>query len=174
MLSNAKIMRQAERTLKRTKPYLENRSGSNAPESNFQLDYVLVKKYKSTPAASIAYAHYMDEIIKFDPLRETAEAESVWDWAFNIDTDLFFHLEDGYDLIGMSLTAHAAAWEEISECHHDGIEYAKGMQQYLNYCKRNRITMELLRAKCRYDGMDVMTLYDKTAFREIHTKSKER
>ena len=43
MKNRAKIMRRAERTLKRSNLYLENRSDSIDPEGNYQLDYVLVK-----------------------------------------------------------------------------------------------------------------------------------
>ena len=174
MWNKSKIMRQAERALKRTEVYRENRSGSHDPEDNFQLDYVLVKGSKSTPDTAIAYAHYEDNIITFDPF-QNSDAKGIWDWAFSFDGDLFMYLEQGYELAGMSLETHGVVWEEIAECHGNGsINYPKGMQHYLNYCNRNGVTVELLRAERQYDGMDVMKLYDKSAFKEKPSQKQER
>lgn len=175
MWNKAKIMRMAERALKRTEAYLKNRSDSNDPESNYQLDYVLAKGGKSAPGAAVAYAHYLDEIISFDPLKDDDNTQSVWHWTFNFDGDLFERLAQGYDLVGMSLEAHCAAWNEIEESHDSGgINSPKGMQQYLNYCKRNGVTAELLHKELQYDGMDAMTLYDKSAVREKAHHDRER
>ena len=175
MWNKARIMRTAERTLKRTELYRENCAGSSDPENNFQLDYVLVKGAKSIPDMAVAYAHYLDEIIAFDPFKDGASPKYVLDWAFNLDDDLFMYLEQGYELAGMSLEAHCAVWSEIAEIHgQGGIDHTKGMQQYLNYCKRNGVTLELLRREYQYDGMNVMTLYDKSAIREKTPKSQER
>lgn len=174
MWSNARIMRQAERTLKRTKFYLDSRTASTNPEDNFQLDYVLVKKYKSIPDIGIAYAHYVDEIIKFDPFKENAAAQAVPDWSFSFDTNLFYHLEDGYDLVGMPLPVHGEVWAEIAYYKPDDILSSKGIQQYLHFCKRNGITADRLRKEVHYKGMDVMTLYDKSAFRREPSQNHER
>ena len=175
MWNKVKIMRLAERALKRTEPYLENRTDSNNPEDNYQLDYVLVKGSSPTPDTAIAYAHCLDEMISFNPLDSDVHAQNVWDWAFNFDSDLFEHLEQGYGLAGMSLEAHCAVWSEIEEYHdNNGINHPKGMQQYLYYCKRNRVTAELLRREFQYDGMDVMALYDKSAIREKPSQNQER
>lgn len=168
-------MRLAERALKRTQPYLENRTDSNNPEDNYQLDYVLVKGSSPTPNAAIAYAHCLDEMISFNPFDSEAQSQHVWDWAFGFDSDLFRYLEQGYGLAGMSLEAHCAAWSEIEEYHDkDGINHPKGMQQYLDYCKRNRVTAELLRREFQYDGMNVMALHDKSAVREKPSQNQER
>ena len=175
MWNKVKIMRLAERALKRTEPYLENRTDSNNPEDNYQLDYVLVKGNSPVPDTAIAYAHCLDEIISFDPLDSNVNTQNIWEWAFNFDSDLFAYLEQGYSLIGMSLEAHCAAWSEMGEYHNnDGISHQKGMQQYLDYCKRNKITEDLLRKELHYEGMDVMTLYDKSAVREKPSHYKER
>lgn len=167
-------MRQAERALKRTEVYRKNRSDSSDPENNYQLDYVLVKGSKSVPDTAIAYAHFEDEIISFNPF-QSGDAKSIWDWAFSFDGDLFLHLEQGYELIGMSLETHNLVWGEIAEYHGNGsITSPKGMQQYLNYCKRHKVTAELLRREAQYDGMDVMVLYDKAAVREKSPPAQER
>lgn len=167
-----KIIRTTERVLKRTDHYLERRTGSNKPDDNYQLDYIVAKGSSPKPDTAIAYAHWADEIISFTPLDSDIHLENVWDWAFNFDNDLFRYLEQGYDLIGMSLESHCLAWSEIEDYHdNDGINHPKGMQQYLDYCKRNRITAELLHREFQYNGMDVMTLYDKKAVKTENVKA---
>lgn len=175
MWNKAKIMRQAEHALKRTEVYRENSSDSHDPENNFQLDYVLVKGNKPTPDTAIAYAHYQDALISFNPLESITEVKYVFDWAFSFDSDLFMYLEQGYELVGMSLESHCVAWEEINEYHKDdNINYQKGMQRYLNYCKQNGVTVELLQKEGQYDNMDVMKLYDKSLFEEKPDRNQER
>lgn len=173
MWNKEKIMRLAERALKRTDYYRETRMEGSAPEENFQLDYVLVKGNKSSPDTAIAYASYMDEMISFNPFG--GEAKWIADWTFSFDSDLFRFLEQGYELVGMSLISHSFVWSEIEECHINGsLDSPKGMQLYLNYCKRNRVTAKLLRQEAKYDGMDVMTLYDKSAIEKRAAQTQER
>lgn len=160
MRSNAKIMRRAKRILKRMDCNLESRAASSTLGYRYELDYVLKKDN-----TAIAYAHCADEIIKFDPLKNSATTKSVSDWGFSLDSDLFFYLEFGYELVGVIPGIHYEAWTEISECHKDSINYPKGMQRYLHHCKQNRITVDYLREKFHYDGMDVMILYDKAALK---------
>lgn len=175
MWNKAKIMRQAERVLKRTAAYRENCSDGTTPEDNFQLDYVLVKGGKSVPDTAIAYAHYEDEIISFNPFENGGDTKAILDWAFSFDGDLFNYLEQGYELVGMAPETHTWVWAEIEEGHdNEGIAFPKGMQKYLNYCKRNGVTVGRLREAQKYDGMDVMTLYDKSAIREKPSQGQER
>lgn len=162
MWSNAKIMRMAECALRRTEAYRENRICSDDPKDNYELDYVLMKSSGSAPDTVTAFAHWRDEIITFDPLEFDGSVRNIGDWSFGFDSDLFRYLEQGYELAGMSLTAHYACWMEIQELHHDGcITYLKGMQRYLRYCKQNGVTSDLLRQERQYSGVDVMALYDK-------------
>ena len=175
MWNKAKIMRQAERALKRTEVYRENRSDSSDREDNFHLEYVLVKGGKSTPDTAVAYAHCQDELISFNPLENGSGVKRVWDWSFSFDSDLFMYLEQGYELVGMTVETHCLVWEEIAEHHgDDSISFSKGMQQYLSYCKRNGVTVGLLQKEWQYDGMDVMKLYDKSAFKEKPSQEQER
>ena len=173
MWNKAKIMRLAERAMKRTAPYLENRAESSYPEDNFQLGYVLVCGKGDVPDDVIAYAGCMDEMLVLHPL--TSKVLHMGDWGFSFDGDLFEYLEQGYDLVRMSLEFHCEAWSDIEAFHDSGeIEHLQGMQQYLNYCKRNKVTAELLRTKVGYNGMDVMALYDKSAVREKPSQEQER
>ena len=90
-----------------------------------------------------------------------------------LDGDLFFYLERGYKLAGITSGTHYEAWREISEYHKSGINYLSGMQLYLHYCKQNGITVDYLREKFRYDGIDVMTLYDKSALKLNRSQTED-
>lgn len=164
-----KIIRTAERVLKRTEPFLENRADSNNPKDNFQLGYVLIKGSKTTPDTAVAYAICHDDIISFNPLEHVPKTDNIY-WGFSFDSDLFHFMEQGYDLVGMSPESHCAAWSEIEE-YHKYLSHPKGMQRYLDYCKRNKVTAELLRKELQHDGMDVMTLYDKKAVKTENVKA---
>lgn len=101
-LSREKIMREAERFLKRTEQYQQRkRSGE---DENFQIEFVLAKEGRTQPEDIIAYAAYEDNVICFYPFRK--EKTAVDDWAFDFDNDLFGYLEKGYEIMGMTLNSH--------------------------------------------------------------------
>lgn len=161
-MNKEKLMRLAERALKRTEAYQENRDMGVAADENFQIDYILVRGNTEAPEDVIAYASHEDELLRLRPLDENAKPMTCYELLFNYDSDLFEYLEQGYSLAGMSLNCHYCVWFEIGEYHKD-FESQDGMQKYLNYCKRSGVTKELLANETGYDGMDVMTLYDKEA-----------
>ena len=173
-MSKEKLMRLAERALKRTTAYQENRELEIPPEDNYQIDYVLVKGSRSAPENVIAYASYEDSMLLLHPMSEKASAETLWDWSFNFDDDLFEHLEDGYELAGISMYCHCSVWGVIEDWHNGDLEHTAGMQQYLHYCKKHGITKELLAQEAGYDGMDVMRLYDKQAVKKAQEKPRNR
>lgn len=165
-MNKEKLMRLAERTLKRTEAYQENRDMGVAEDKNFQIDYLLVKGNMAAPEDLIVYASSEDELLRLRPLDENEKPLTSYEMFFEYDFDLFKYLEQGYSLAGMSLDCHYCVWFEISEYHKD-FESQNGMQKYLDYCKRNGVTRELLANNPDYVGMatviDVMTLYDKEA-----------
>ena len=162
MMSKEKLLRLAERALKRTK-YYQNVRELDVPDSeNYKIDYLLTKGGKSAPEDVIAYASHEDEMLRFRLLEE--KDEPFWDCGVRFDTeiDLFQYLEEGYSLAGMLPDSHYCVWSDIAEYHGD-YQSQNGMQKYLDYCKRNGVTRELLAKESGYDGMDVMTLYDREA-----------
>lgn len=161
-LSKAKLMREAERFLKRTKAYQENREFGC--DGNYELAYVITKAGRTQPESVLAYAMYEDSMLSFFPLRE--EPNLCEDWAFNFDDNLFEPLEDGYEIVGMTLDSHFGVWATIEDWKDGDIEHENGMQKYLAYCKRNGVTKELLQEKVSYDGMDVMELYVKESLKK--------
>ena len=68
----------------------------------------------------------------------------------------------------MSLDCHYGVWSAIEEYYPEDIEYKKGMQEYLKYCKDNGITKEKLEKEVNYEGEDAMQHYKEK------NKAKER
>lgn len=156
--------------LKRTEKYQEQREFGQ--QDNYEVLYVLAKGNHKQSDEMVAYAGVVDEtVISFHPFKNEAVTHS---WDFNIDDDLFGYLEDGYELVGMTMDSHYNVWCCIEEWHDGDIDHTKGMQKYLGYCKRNGITLEKLKNELDYFGMDVMTLYDPKADRTRKPKDLER
>lgn len=69
-MSKEKLMRLAERALKRTESYQWNRGLDVPDEENYKIDYLLVKGSKASPEDVVAYASFEDDMVRFHPLRE--------------------------------------------------------------------------------------------------------
>lgn len=171
-MSNEKLMRLAERALKRTESYQWNRGLDVPDEENYKIDYLLIKGSKAAPEDVVAYAAFEDDMVMFHPLRENDQPFVHYGDFFTYDSDLFEPLEQGYSPIGISLEAHACAWYEI-EALQGELEHLAGMQNYLAYCKQHGVTREQLAREVGYDGMDVIKLYDRQAARGPQAKKKQ-
>lgn len=162
-LSKEKMWRSAERALKRTPDYLENRDLRR--KDNYEVMYVIARHKYPTEKDVVAVAGFDDVVISFRPLMN--EDDIFASWRNEFDSHLFEYLGNGYELVEMSKECHCEVWYCIEDGY-DHIENTKGMQKYLAYCKRNGVTKELLQEKVSYDGMDVMELYVK----EVPEKQK--
>lgn len=171
-MSKEKLMRLAERALKRTESYQWNRGLDVPDEENYKIDYLLVKGSKASPGDVVAYASFEDDMVRFHPLLENDQPFAHYGECFTYDSDLFEPLEQGYSLARMSPEAHACAWYEIEDLQGE-IEHQAGMQSYLHYCKQHGVTREQLARLADYDGMDVMKLYDRRAVRGAQGKQKK-
>lgn len=169
--SNEKVWKKAERVLKRTKQYQEQREIGNG--ENYELMLILKKSKSSNPNDILVQAGFEEVVISFSPFKEQNPTISEF-WAYNFDDDLFDYLESGYELSHMTLDCHYNVWCTIEEWHKGDIEHVQGMHNYLGYCKRNHITKEKLQLETGYSGMDVMNLYDKKLDRIIKPKNQER
>ena len=94
-MSKEKLMRLAERALKRTKSYQDNRKMGISDEENYNIEYFLMKGNKVTPEDMIVYASYEDSIIFLHPLEENMKERYLWDRNFSFKNDLFDFLENG-------------------------------------------------------------------------------
>ena len=156
-LNNDEVMLTAERYLKRLLIHQIDRGIE--PDVYYSLQYVLVKKNDQDMSQTIAYAGNNVNMILFNPYEE--KEPDVENWTFNFDECLFSYLENGYELAGMTWDCHYNVWCSIEIWHFGDIEYTKGMQDYLLYCKKNSITVEKLRKEMLYSGIDIMYLYDR-------------
>lgn len=130
---------------------------------DFDLNYILVDNKELSNSIIIA-SHY-DEIIRIEPY--TMDTNSVPEWAYNFDEDIFEELEKNKEIGYMSMDTHFNIWETIHQWYPEDIEHKKGMQKYLKYCKDNKITKEIIEKEVKLDvSIDVMKFYEK--------KGKER
>ena len=147
----------AEKVIKRTRSYRDNRERGIPDSENFQVYYILTKG--ETPQDAVAYAVYEDKVIFIRSLDDNGKAFEGYEISFWFGADLFEWLEEGYQLVEMSLESHSCVWQELESCR-DDYESQAGIQLYLDYCRYNDITQDLLATKTDYDGMDIMTFYD--------------
>ncbi len=160
-------MREANRVLKRTEEYLNNRS---LGEEDYVMMYILARREKMITEDVIAFAGSNESVILFHPYKND---DTVSLWEFDYTRDLFDELEDGYELIGMTLECHYSVWCYLEEEFDYNMRLSEGNQEYLSYCKKNRITKELLQ-ELKYSGMNVMSLYEPKAAPAKRHKEYER
>jgi len=154
-INNAKIMRDAERFLKRTQEYQEVREMGD--DENYDIHYILKKDSKGVLTDVFALAAYDDMGITFHPY---AKPPIVRDSSlgFNYEDGLFKLLEEGYEIVSMSMDSHYCIWTALEESQDEEMMYPSGVQTYLAYCKRNGVTHEKLQETVHYDSFDAMTL----------------
>jgi hypothetical protein len=170
-----RLLEFAERTLKQTKNYQNNREMGMSEDENYKVSYLLCKGSVKAPESVLAYAVNEESVLLFHPLDEPIFENVLNDMLFYFDYDLFQYLEGGYDLTFMTSDAHSGVWYEISQGHGTSeIACVGGMQKYLHYCKTHNITKERLARDVGYDGMNVMTLYDRSAVKEKRSLGLER
>lgn len=139
----------------------------NSEYKDFELKYVT--KVKDEFENSYAVAMNGEEIIGFNPFNK--EIENLPDWDFTFDGDLFDDLEWNREIIYMSPACHYDVWTEISQYYPNDIEHKEGMQEYLKYCKKNRIDVSKVQDFAKgTDVKDVMQYLE----REEKNKDKER
>lgn len=95
--------------------------------------------------------------INIPNLKECSELPS---YDYNIDDYLFYDLENGFDIVYMSIDNHYGIWCSIDEWK-DEIEHKDGLNQYLHYCRTHHISKETigLRDYITMKVPDIMNLY---------------
>lgn len=131
----------------------------NSEYKDFKLAYVLKVKDESENCYAVAVNG--DEIIGFNPLEK--EIDNIPEWDFCADNDLFQELEWNREIIYMSLDNHYGVWYEISNYYPDDIEHKEGMQEYLKYCKKQKIDISNIQEVIKgTDVKDVMQYLQKS------------
>ena len=112
-MSKEKLLRFAERAMKRTKIYQYNRELNVPDEENYKMSYLLVKGNGKDPERILAYAVNDESVLLFHPMENPVYEVVLNDWQFYFDYDLFQYLEGGYDLTAMTPDAHSGVWYEM-------------------------------------------------------------
>lgn len=153
--TNAKIWRAAERAMKRTGFFQENRDLGITDQCNYQLLYVLGEAKNPDPNKIYAVAGLDDSYYLYYPYwKDPGNPYNPCElWAFNYERDLFQELENGYRIIGMSDACHYDVWATIiswSGC----IEAVGGLRKYMDYCRDNHVTKKKNK---NGTGLDILT-----------------
>lgn len=153
-----KLITIAEKTLKENEEY-------EGEYKDYELCYIL--KDTEEIKDSIIMASNGEEMIQIDPFDD--EIIAIMDWAYNIDEDIFEQLQDHNKILEyMNMDVHYGIWCSVEQWYPEDIEYKKGMQEYLKYCKENGITKEKMEKYIKNAKvMDIMKYYkDKTKNKE--------
>lgn len=103
----------------------------------------------------IAIASNESNIVAIDI--ENYECEYSQGWDYDIDTNIFEHLENGIDIEFITPQFHSLIWKKIESIEFlDYFFHKEGMQKYLEYCKDKEITQEFLEDKCDEELGDIM------------------
>ena len=143
-----------EKILKETKELLK----SNEDYEEMEIYYILEDTKDKNETIVIAMKD--QDIAQIKPF--TKEIYDVADWAYNIDEDVFKELEGNKKIAYMSMDMHYNMWETIKAWYPEDIENKKGMQKYLEFCKKNNITKERIENETKLYGVtNVMKYYKK-------------
>ena len=167
-----KIVRIVERELKRTEEYQQRRDEYGNEE--YILGCIMVKG-DAFPKEVIAHAFVEDmglelqfQIWRDEP--RIRQKQAMWYdlTLFDVEGDFFGKLEQGYSILSVSDLFHCTAWnatEYLADEQNRDKENScwKGMQRYLNYCKKHGITRNYLVKKEEYgdDNAWYSTAYSK-------------
>lgn len=135
----------------------------NKEYKEFELQYILIDNENLNN--SIAIAFKADEIIQINPYN--MKIEDINEWAYNFDEDFFKKLEEGEVINYVSIQGHFNIWSFLEDSYPDELEYKKGAQIYLKYCKQHKITKEAIDKGNGFDDTpNVMRYYKENKDRQ--------
>ncbi len=78
------------------------------------------------------------------------------------DDDLFYELEfNDCTIAAMTMEGHYATWEELADIPLEEITYFGGLENYLEYCRKNNITKESIQEAVGLEVSDIMVRLNK-------------
>lgn len=125
------------------------------------IDYILYSKDKDD--MYIVASDGIEEMLEFNPYGINENKNNFFqvpEWDFNFDDYIFSHLQDGYDISFMRDEVHYGIWNGLNDLYPEDINFKKGVQKYLKYCKENNITKQYIDEKVRLGTPDVMKYLD--------------
>lgn len=157
MKAHKEILKIKENEIEGFKDKVDNFLKQSEEYKNYEIQYILADNEKLR--YSFVIATNGDEIIQINPY--DMYVRSVADWAYNFDEDIFRELERKKEISYMSMEVHYNIWNFIQEYYPEEIDYKKGTQLYLKYCKQNNITKEKIDKENGFnDTPNVMKYYE--------------
>lgn len=138
--------------------------------NELKISHILERKDNINESLVVVVDEAEEGVIDVYPL--TNDKEKICpcpDWAFSFESDLFERLQDkNWKLVDMNMLTHFSIWTELNMYYPEEYENKKGVQIYLDYCKKNKITKEKIEkeTKLELDG-DAMKFYKKSKDKEI-------
>ncbi|MCB6572218.1 hypothetical protein LI142_22240 [Eubacterium limosum] len=170
--NKAKMMREAERALKRKATYQKERGYGN--DENYALEMVLYKGDLNDPEDVLVYGMSDQESFWFHLTGDDQKEVAIPPMEIGYDDNLFKDLEDGYAIAGMSMEGHYGVWytlDDIENTEFSQTSRTEGLAKYLLYCRQNGVTAEKLRKETGYEGRDMLKLYEKP-IRQVEKSQK--
>lgn len=133
--------------------------------TNAKIEYVLVNKQNNKN--SIAVINDQNNELYEVTLKDN-EINPALDWAYNIDNDVFAHLENEYEIGYMSLEFHSGIWYQVEDIGIEEFNHKLGLQKYLKYCKDNNIDKKIIEENVNTEVANIMKYYnEKTDYMQI-------
>lgn len=150
--------------LAETKEKMEDIIKNNKEYQGYKLQYILIDK--RTIRQSYGVLTDSDGVAMIRLFED--EIRPLPDWAYSISTNVLGELEEKKRIGYMSVEAHYGLWQEIDNYYPDDIERKKGLQNYLKYCKDNKVTKDFIdKQRGNNETPDIMKYY------KVKTKSKD-
>ena len=135
---------------------------------NMNIEFVLVDKDNVENSKVIAMREDGEGGNVLLPYQK--DFKDALDWNYSFDEYLFRDLQNGMEIVYITDETHLAVWDEIEKLYPEDIEFNKGMQKYLKYCKENGITKEYIEKTTNQKNIvDVMQFY-----KDVKKKERER
>ena len=150
-----------EETVKKVNEILKN-DEEYKDDKAMQVQYILLDKDNQIDDI-VCYG--WDGILSVDS--KTFDIETIAEWSYDYETDLFNQLKDGKTIGYMTAEVHYDIWCRINEWYPDSINYEDGLDIYIKYCDENGITKEYLDKKMELDTPDIMENFTNLEVGEI-------
>lgn len=139
-----------EETVKKVNELLKNNE-EYKDDKAMQVQYILLDKDNQIVDIT---CYGWDGIVSVNP--KTFEIDTVAEWAYSYDTDLFEQLKDGKIIGYMTAEVHYDIWCRIAEWYPEDIDCKEGLNLYIKYCDEKGITKEYLDNMNKLDTPDIM------------------
>lgn len=115
---------------------------------NLQTGYELLILFYKPNRKEDSFAYIIEnkeneEMLSIHPFTNE-KPYALAEWDYNLDTYDFDNLKDGYEIAYMSINNHYNFWCVLEQWLPNDIECTEGLQKYLDYCKYNGITKEVI------------------------------